>query len=126
MSKEEMKRRLEVIHETLNTLDECHKQRQQFIQDNGVGILKNPAEAFENIDPDDIKDLLEPKKKKNFYSTKDETDEDYVPKKKRTILDGVQHREFKNTDEIWKDYKIKRFLRSTTTEGKRKIKEKKI
>lgn len=87
-----MKKRLEVIHQTLCTLDICHKQRQKFILDNGLGVLSNPAEANENIDPDDLKGSVFKKKKnknKNFFVAKEDTEEDYVPKKKRTILDGI-------------------------------------
>ena len=64
--------------------------------------------------------------KKNFFDSKDENNDDYVPKKKRTILDGIQQKNFKKTEDIWKDYKIKRFLNSTTTAGKYRIKERKI
>ena len=44
MSKFEMKRRLEAIVQTLITLDKIHKKRQEFITENGVGILSNPKE----------------------------------------------------------------------------------
>ena len=57
-----MQERLEVVHQALITLDKCHKERQNFIFVNGPGVLSNPKDALENIDPDDFPNHLKPKK----------------------------------------------------------------
>jgi hypothetical protein len=76
-------------------LDKCHKDRQQFIFENGVGVLSNPKEALENIDPDDYVMQSNPGgKKKHFFASHSLNCDDHEEgtdafRKKRTILDGI-------------------------------------
>jgi hypothetical protein len=75
-----------------------------------MGVLSNPKEALENIDPDDYMNSNGVNKKHFFASHSLNCNEHEEvgdsPKRKRTILDGIQNKHFKKTEEVWDDRKI--------------------
>ena len=101
MTKVDTDERVGVIHETLRTLDTCHKQTQRFIRENGKSVVKNEKDLNENVLPSDEDSSYEPE---DTMSTR------------KTVLDGIQCIKFKEPADIWKNQRIMNFINRNSPE----------